>query len=126
MKGAVYDAGVFVAAEKNDRAVWAEHAVRLAAGIVPSAPATVVAQVSRSPRQAQLRRFLRGCEVVAFDEGRAHRSGALLGKAGTSDIVDASVLELAIARDAQIVTRDRDDIERLVAASGKRILVIQS
>jgi predicted nucleic acid-binding protein len=123
LKGTVYDAGVFIAAEKNDRSVWAEHRIRLSAGVIPCSPATVVAQVSRSPRQTQLRRFLRGCEVVTFDESRAHRSGALLERVKTSDVVDASVVELAIARDAEILTSDPDDIGRLVAASGKEVAV---
>jgi hypothetical protein len=123
VKAAVYDAGVFIKADKNDRSVWAEHRVRLSAGLIPCVPATVVAQVSRSPRQVQLRRFLRGCEVVAFDESRAHRSGALLARAKASDVVDASVVDLAIERDAAILTSDVGDIERLVVASGARVAV---
>jgi hypothetical protein len=92
----VYDAGVLVAADRNVRWAWAEHRVRLEMGVVPLVPSNVVAQVSRSPRQAQLRRFLSGCEVHAFDEVRAHRAGALLVRARANDVVDASVVELAI------------------------------
>ena len=40
-------------------------------------PAPVVAQVSRSPRQVQLRRLLRGGEVVSLTEQRAHSAGRL-------------------------------------------------
>lgn len=54
----VYDAGVLVAADRGDRDVWADHRVRLELGTAPVTTAPVVAQVSRSPRQAQLRRFL--------------------------------------------------------------------
>jgi hypothetical protein len=60
----IYDAAVLVAADRNSRSAWVEHRVRLEAGILPVVPAPVVAQVSRSPRQVQLRRLLRGCEVV--------------------------------------------------------------
>ena len=123
MGTAVYDAGVLIAAEKNERWAWHEHRARLELGAVPLVPTNVVAQVSRSPKQTQLRRFLRGCEVVSFDSARAHRSGALLGKAKTSDVVDASVVELATSRDAEIVTTDPEDIERLVSASGKRVQI---
>lgn len=123
MKGTVYDTGILIAADRNDWSAWAEHRVRLSAGIIPLVPANVVAQVSRLPEQAQLRRFLRGCEVVSFDESSAHRSGALLGKARTSDVVDASVVELAFARDAEILTTDPRDIARLVTATGKRVPV---
>jgi predicted nucleic acid-binding protein len=119
----VYDAGLLVAADRNVRAAWAEHRVRLAAGIIPLVPANVVAQVSRSNRQVQLRRFLRGCEVIPFDEASAHRAGALLAKSGTADVVDASVVELAATTSGQILTTDPHDIQRLATASGKRITV---
>jgi hypothetical protein len=80
-------------------------------------PASVVAQVSRSPKQAQLRRLLRGCEVVAFDEAAAHAAGSLLCKTRTRDVVDASVVELSIRKVADIVSEDADDIRRLLAAA---------
>ena len=72
MSGFVYDAAVLVAADRNDRRTWAEHKARLELGVVPAVPTPVVAQVSRSPRQAQLRRFLTGCEVVPLIESEAH------------------------------------------------------
>ncbi len=87
----VYDAGVLVAADRNERRVWAEHKVRLELGIIPMVPAPVVAQVSRSPRQAQLRRFLTGCKVVSFGERDAHEAGRLLGVTRTTDMVDAAL-----------------------------------
>jgi predicted nucleic acid-binding protein len=123
LAAAVYDAGVLIAADKNERATWAEHRVRLSAGFIPLVAATVVAQVSRSPRQAQMRRFLRGCEVVVFDEHAAHRAGALLARAGTTDVVDASVVDLALARRAEILTTDPEDIERLVRRNGRGLSV---
>ncbi len=119
----VYDTGVLIAADRNDRVAWAEHRVRLAAGLIPLVPSAVVAQASRSDRQVQLRRFLRGCDVVTFDEHAAHRTGALLGKAKSSDIVDALVVDLAVTTSSDIVTTDAADIRRLVAAAGKRIIV---
>lgn len=119
----VYDAGVLIAADRGERWAWAEHRVRLEMGVAPLVASNVVAQVSRSPRQAELRRFLRGCEVSTFDESRAHRAGALLGRARTADVVDASVVELALEAHAEIVTTDPRDIVRLVAASGKRVSV---
>jgi hypothetical protein len=126
MTNVVYDAGALVAAERNDRRLWADHRVRLEAGVVPVVPAPVVAQVSRSPRQAQLRRLLRGCEVLALDEPMAHAVGRLLGRAGTSDIVDATVVTLAITKQAQIVTSDRDDVSQLVDAAGARLVLIEA
>ena len=126
MSDVVYDAGALVAAERNDRRFWLGHRIRLEAGIVPIVPAPVVAQVSRSYRQAQLRRLLRGCEVLALDEPTAHAVGQLLGRSGTADIVDATVVTVAIAEQAEIVTADRSNISRLAASAGARIVITQA
>jgi hypothetical protein len=91
----VYDAGVLVAADRDDREAWADHRVRLELGVTPVTTAPVVAQVSRSPGQVQLRRFLRGCDIVPFSPEDAHAVGALLGQTGTSDVVDAHVVVTA-------------------------------
>lgn len=88
MSDVVYDAGALIAADRNDRAFWTDHRVRLEQGTIPVTPAAVVAQVSRSPSQAQLRRLLRGCDVIYLDEDTAHRVGQILARAGTADIVD--------------------------------------
>ncbi|HEY2404845.1 MAG TPA: PIN domain-containing protein [Polyangiaceae bacterium] len=124
MKSVVYDAGVLIAADRNERRVWAEHRVRLEAGVLPLVPAPVVAQASRSPKQAQMRRFLRGCEIAVFDEADAHRSGALLGKSRTSDVVDASVATLAIRHHLDIVSDDADDLRRLLAGTRTRPAIL--
>jgi hypothetical protein len=121
---AVYDAGALVAADRSDREIWAEHRVRLEAGIIPQVPAPVVAQVSRSGRQAQLRRWLRGCDIVAFTESDAHATGRLLNRSKTTDIVDASVVVLAVAHSAEIVTSDRDDIAHLLAAARATLPIV--
>jgi predicted nucleic acid-binding protein len=113
----VYDAGVLVAADRDVRSIWAEHRVRLEAGIVPVVPAPVVVQVSRSPTQVQLRRLLRGCEVVSLTERRAHFAGRLLGGAGSRDVVDAVVAATAAELQADVVTGDRADIRRLLDAA---------
>lgn len=124
MSAIVYDAAVLVAADRNDRRAWAEHKARLEFGIVPMVPAPVVAQVSRSPQQAQLRRFLTGCAVVPLGESQAHEAGRLLGKTGTADVVDAVVATIAVRQKAIILTSDPDDIRRLVSASGHDVSVI--
>jgi hypothetical protein len=113
----VYDAGVLVAADRNARQVWAEHRVRLESGIIPVVPAPVVAQVSRSPAQVQLGRLLRGCDVVSLTERGAHAAGQLLGRAGTSDVVDAVVAHSAAGLRADVVTGDHADIARLLQAA---------
>ncbi len=124
MSAVVYDAAVLVKADRNDRTAWAEHKARLEFGIVPSVPAPVVAQVSRSPQQAQLRRFLTGCAVVPLGESEAHEAGRLLSKTRTADVIDAVVVTLALRQNAMILTSDPDDIKRIVRASGRYVSVI--
>jgi predicted nucleic acid-binding protein len=121
MSAAVYDAGVLIAADRNERRAWAEHKARLELGVIPFVPAPVVAQVSRSSRQAQLRRFLAGCKVVALGESEAHEAGRLMGMAGTADVVDADVVATALRLKAVIITGDPEDMERLVRASGRGV-----
>lgn len=124
MTATVYDAGALIAADRNDREFWADHRVRLEADVLPAVAAPVVAQVSRAPHQAQLRRLLRGCEVVAMTESDAHAAGALLGKAGASDVIDAVVVHLAVTRAADIVTSDRRDLRALLVAARSRLRLI--
>jgi predicted nucleic acid-binding protein len=120
----VYDAGVLVAAERGDRRVWLAHTARLMERSVPLVPAPVVAQVSRSPRQAQLRRFLAGCHVAPLGEDDAHAAGRLLAASKTTDVVDASVVAIAIRYQAVIITGDVEDMERLAAAASAAVGVV--
>jgi predicted nucleic acid-binding protein len=124
MSAVVYDAAVLVAADRNERRAWPEHKAGLELGVIPLVPAPVVAQVSRSPRQAQLRRFLTGCIVVPLGESDAHEAGRLLGITKTSDVVDAVVVTTALRQRATILTTDPNDIERLVRASGREVSVV--
>lgn len=86
MSNVIYDAGALIAADRNNRVFWADHRIRLEQGTIPVTPSAVVAQVSRSPYQVQLRRLLRGCDVTYLDEDTAHRVGQILARAGTADI----------------------------------------
>jgi hypothetical protein len=109
----VYDSGLLIAAERNDRHIWADHRVRLELGVIPVTTAPVVALVSRSPRQAQLRRLLRGCDVVGFTIDETHQVGELLARAGTSDVIDAQVVLTASRRRSSVLTSDERDLRRL-------------
>jgi len=124
MSGFVYDAAVLEAADRNERRAWAEHKVRLELGFLPLVPSPVVAQVSRSPRQAQLRRFLAGCSVAPLVASDAHEAGRLLGITKTADVVDAVVVTVAGRARAAVLTSDQRDIERLARASGRGIVVL--
>ena len=112
----VYDAGALVAADRSDRRVWADHRARLEFGVTPVTTAPVLAQASRSGRQVQLRRFLRGCGVVGFLEHDAHEVGSLAGASGSTDVVDVHVVTVAYRRGLGLLTSDPDDLTRIVAA----------
>jgi hypothetical protein len=119
----VYDSGVFVAAERDDRGVWADHRARLELGLVPRTTAPVVAQVSRSPRQVQLRRMLRGCDIVDFARDDSHEVGALLAKAATPDVVDAHVVIVASRAQAMVLTSDVEDLRHLAGQLPAPVLI---
>lgn len=88
----------------------ADHRARLELGIAPVTTAPVVAQVSRSDRQAQLRQFLRGCDVVCFAPSQTDEVGALLAAAGTANVVDAHLVLVAGASQATVLTADVADL----------------
>lgn len=117
----VYDAGALIAAERRDRTMWALHDGVLRRDLSPLVPAGVLAQAWRGGPQANLSRLMAGCTVWALDEDAARAIGSLCRDAGTSDVIDASVVVLARAVGAAIVTSDRDDIESLIQASGMRL-----
>lgn len=117
----VYDAGALIAADRGDRRMWADHRARLELGLVPITTAPAVAQVSRAPRQTQLHRLLRGCLVESFDAAHATGVGELLAKAGSSDVLDAHVVLIAVRAHATVLTSDPDDLQRLSDALPERV-----
>jgi hypothetical protein len=121
----VYDAGALIAAERSDRAVWADHRARLELGLVPLTTAPVVSQVSRSARQAQLPRFLRGCVVMAFDAQEAHEIGALAGRCGSTDVVDVHVVATAHRVGYGVATSDEDDLQPIADALRPRVRIVR-
>ena len=52
-------------------------------------------------------------DIVALDVMQALAIGELMAQAGTSDVVDASVVLTAIDRQQAVVTSDPADLERL-------------
>jgi hypothetical protein len=60
--------------------------------------------------------MVRGCDIVPLDEDTARLAGVLCGRAGTSDLVDAGVVILAVRHRANIATSDRGNITKLLDA----------
>jgi predicted nucleic acid-binding protein len=119
----VYDAGALIAADRSDRDVWADHRVRLELGVVPLTTAPVVAQVSRSGRQAQLRRFLRGCDIVAFARDDGYEVGSLAGRSAHADVVDVHVVMVAHRRGFGVLTADQEDLRPVAEALPARVAI---
>ena len=125
MAGLTYDAGALLAAERRDRRIWVLHQRALERGIRPTVPAAVLAQAWRGGPQAHLSRLLRGCRIEPLDEARGRSAGDACGRAGTSDVVDASVVVGAVARNDLVISSDQDDLLRIARAMGSRLNVRQ-
>ena len=124
MPGVTYDTGALLAAERNDRRMWALHAGFLAEEVVPIVPAPALAEAWRGgPRQAGLSRLLLMCAVEPMTEDQARRVGVLAGKARHEDVVDVAVAEGAVRRGDAVVTSDEDHIQRIADAVRVRLRI---
>jgi predicted nucleic acid-binding protein len=82
-------------------------------------PVVVLAETVRGgPRDAPLNRILKAIgSVPVAQEAHGRTAGRLLGSARSSSTVDALVVAQAVeAGGAQILTGDREDLERLAEA----------
>ena len=115
----IRDAGVLISVDRGEQAAreFLTAAARAGAELHTSEP--VVGQVWRSSyRQARLAKFLTACTVHPFDDGRT--VGRLLGRSGSSDVVDAHLVALAVELDDDILTGDPDDLAAVVDGLGDR------
>lgn len=123
--GLVYDTGALVAAESNDRRMWALHSRAMQRGVRPVVPAGCIVEAWRGGRQPNLARLLDGCEVEALSPDQAKRAGALRrALPNTVGPVDATVAETGVRRGGAIVTSDRADMEQLATAARRRLPLI--
>jgi predicted nucleic acid-binding protein len=114
--GITLDTGALIAIERGDPRLQALLDEATTNGADIAVPAGVVAAAWReSARQARLSRFLRLDVVttVPLDEAEARATGALCGRAGTADIVDASVVICARSRNHAVMTADARDLAAL-------------
>ena len=120
----VLDSSALVALERNERPMWVRLKAAQLEGDLPLTHAGVLGQVWRGgPRQARVSQALGGIDVRALDEQLGRAAGQLLGSAGLADVIDAGVVVLAADGD-EIVTVDREDLERLAEASGRHVELI--
>ncbi|MDQ2706422.1 MAG: hypothetical protein M3Z25_01720 [Actinomycetota bacterium] len=108
------DAGALIAIDRRDRAVAAMLRVAQLARLPVRTSAAVVGQVWRDgARQANLARVLAGVDALDLTLDHGKWLGALLGAAGTADVVDAHVALMTLDGD-DVVTSDPDDIRVLL------------
>lgn len=122
----ILDAGALIAVSRHDRAMLARLVAAEDEGDELRTHPMVVAQVWRDHRgrQALLARLLRAAEIVPIDDDLGRRCGELLGKARTSDPIDAAVVLIASDGEA-VVTSDPEDILHLARVARRRILVVR-
>lgn len=124
MRGVTYDTGALVAADHNDRRIWALHAGFLAEEVAPTVPTPVLAEAWRGgARQASLSRFLALCEFEVLSGEQARAVGVLAGKSGHDDIVDVTVVEGATRRQDAIVTSNHIHIRKVADAVRAKLTI---
>ncbi|MBK9969558.1 MAG: twitching motility protein PilT [Acidimicrobiaceae bacterium] len=124
MNGVTYDTGALIAADRNDRRMWALHAGFLALEVSPTVPTPVLAEAwRREPRQARLDRFLALCTTEPLTEEQAKAIGALAARAGHDEIVDVTVVDGAIRRHDAVVTSNPTHIRKIADATRTRLTI---
>lgn len=121
--GLTYDTGALIAAERDDRLMWALHRAALGRGLPPTVPAGVLGEAWRGGPQQHLSRMLKGCQVEPLTEQQAREVGVLAERSGLSDTVDLAVAEGALRRNDAVVTSNRTHIEQVADAARRRIVI---
>lgn len=113
----IFDAGVFMALENPSQrgTVLALVQKMQAEGIDPVTNVAALAQVWRSPStQVPVSMLVKATTVHDFGDPRV--IGARCARAGTSDVVDASLAVLASQLDMTVLTTDPGDMAALETA----------
>ena len=85
-------------------------------GIDIRIPVAVLAEVLRGgPRDAPIHRVRNAVDVFSADEQVGRLAGALLGKTGGTNTVDALVAAEALTARADVLTADAEDLRALLA-----------
>ena len=110
--GVVLDAGVFIALERQNRAIVALTRIFAEKATPLVTSAGVVAQIWRggTGRQVPVAFLLRRTSVVALDKAVARTLGRMLGQSQTADPIDAHLVLLARERGWPVLTSDAGDL----------------
>jgi hypothetical protein len=124
MSGVTYDTGALIAADRNDRRMWALHAGFLALEVSPTVPTAVLAEAWRGgSRQASLARLLALCTAEPLTDEQAKAVGTLAARAGHDDIVDVTVVEGAVRRHDAVITSNPTHIRKIADATRTRLTI---
>lgn len=119
--GLTYDTGALIAAERDDRLMWALHRAAIRRGLLPTVPSGVLAEAWRGGPQHSLSSLLKGCRVEELSERQARQVGDMIARSGLVDTVDVAVAEGALRRNDAVVTSNRSHISQVANAVGKRL-----
>jgi predicted nucleic acid-binding protein len=115
----ILDSGAVIALARGDKKARAFLSRALELGALIEVPVVVLAETVRGgPRDTPVNRVLKAVGSVPIaQEVHGRIAGELLGSVRSSSTVDALVIAQAVeAGGAQILTGDREDLERLAAA----------
>ena len=117
----ILDAGPLVDADRDRRRFAALVKAALEHDDILRTTAAIVAQVWRSPRQANLAWALSAVHVSP-DFGDGRRIGELLATTGSADAIDAHLAVLGRRTNEPILTADLPDMSRLAEAAGAIVI----
>ena len=125
MSALILDAGALIGADRSDRFVVSQLRAAQEDGLELCTNPMVLAQAWRDHRgrQVRLARLLQAVKVLPIHDQDGREAGALLGRAGTSDPIDATIVLLADPGD-RILTSDPDDLTKLAEAAESRAIIV--
>jgi len=113
--GLTLDAGALIAYERGEARVREILAVAYARGLVPTIPATALAEVWRGDaKDARLARLLKACSIEVVDERLAREAGRLRRVTPGAQTTDACIAVGVSRRRDAIATSDPTDMRRLL------------
>jgi predicted nucleic acid-binding protein len=112
----ILDSGAVIAWSRGDVRARALLTRALELALDVRIPVAVLAETLRGgPRDAPIHRVRNSVDVFPTEEATARLAGALLGRTGGTNTVDALVAAEAVIAAADLLTSDADDLRALLA-----------
>ena len=111
----ILDSGAVIAWSRGDVRARAMLTRALELALDVRIPIAVLVETLRGgPRDAPIHRVRNAVDVFPTDERMARLAGALLGRTGGTNTVDALVAAEAVTATADVLTSDADDLRALL------------